>query len=95
MSEKIKAKRYLENRQLIVLYFQINRNDARLTEDSLLFSEEYPDFIPRKDDMVILNNESYFAQAIAYDSKENKVYIMLMTEKEYREVNLSSKKRHI
>lgn len=86
MSEKEKAKKYLGNRQFRVSYFLISPSSKHQEEKSF-YDEEYPDFIPHKGDMVVFNNESYMVNNIAHCPEENKVYVVIMTERDYESMH--------
>lgn len=93
--DSLRAKKYLENKQFAVYYFLIDKEHHSINNDNLLHTEEYPDYIPRKEEAVIIGDGSYFIQNIAYDTHTNKLYLMIMAEKEYRDLYLREKRKHI
>ena len=84
MSEdSLRAKKYLENKQLRVSYYKVSNPDILKGED-LLLQEEYPDFIPVKEEYVVLRDEEYIVYHRVYVPDENKLFVFLMKRKEYK-----------
>ncbi|MFW6002099.1 MAG: hypothetical protein ACOCQD_02060 [archaeon] len=89
-----KAKKYLEDKQFKVCYCRVQNTDT-LKEENILLQEEYPDFVPEKEEYVVLNNEEYIVYHRVYVLEKNKLFVFLMGKKEYKNLYLKERKRHV
>lgn len=92
--DNIKAKRYLQDRPFNIMYIDVSSSPTEITEELILFKEDYPDFIPVKDDQIVCSEEKFVVIWRTYSTEENTLFILAMSEKEYaKRFNSSKEKR--
>lgn len=73
------AKNYLQDRPLVIKYYERTKDGARE-----LYSEEYPDYIPKKDEYIKMKDikDAFIVSYTLFSPEDNVIEVLL---EDYRE----------
>ncbi len=86
--ESKKAMKYLEGIPLTVKYIEMGES-GDTSRDVFLLIEEYPDFIPNKEDVVMINEKVYVVINRVYSTDKNELYIVAQDKQIYENIQMN------